>query len=156
MKTEKTIQAEPKKLQLSAKANLKKPASENEHASDLMIHVDSKIETGHLCGRLREQALLAMLDQNLSSLFSLTSHGSGWMLNEINSFYVKLASHVWFRGSSYLGLPSDVQNMNCQWSIRNREHNNCFLYCYVAAKHLAYAHSLYRNVVTSENQPRKI
>ena len=82
----------------------------------------------------------------LSSQFSFTYHGSGWMLKDINGLYVKLVSYVPIRGSSYLALPSDLRSMNCQLNTRNREDNNCFLSCYVAAWHFTYAQSLYENV----------
>ena len=143
---EEAVQAEPKKVQLSARVKLEKPALEAENATDLTIHVNSKMETVYLGERLTEDAFFTMLDQMLSSVFSFTSHGSGWMLKEINGLYVKLVSYVPIRGSSYLALPSDLQSMNCLLNIRNREDNNCFLYCYVAAWPFTYAQSLYENV----------
>ena len=88
-----------------------------------------------------------MLDQLLSSLFSFTARGSGWMLKDITDLSLKLVSYVPIRGSSYLALPSDLQIMNCLLNIRNWEDNNCFLYCYVAAWHFNYAQSLYENIV---------
>ena len=104
------------------------------------------MEIVYLGERLTEDAFFTMLDQMLSSLFSFTSHGSGWMLKVIDGLYVTLVSYVPIRGSSYLALPSDLQSMNCLLNIRNREDNNCFLYCYVAAWHFTYAQSLYENV----------
>ena len=133
-------------MQLSARVKLEKPALEDEDATDLTIHVNSKMETMHLGGRLTENAFFTMLDQMLSSLFSFTSHGSGWMLKDINGLYVKLVSYVPIRGSSNPALPSDLRSMNCLLNIRNREDDNCFLYCYVAAWHFTYGQSLYENV----------
>ena len=128
---EEAVQAEPKKVQLSARVKLGKPALGDEDAADLTIHVNSKMETVYHGERLPEDAFFTMLDQILSSLFNFTSHGSGWMLKDINGLYVKLVSYVPVRGSSYLALPSDLQSMNCLLNIRNREDNNCFLCCYV-------------------------
>ena len=139
---EEAVQAEPKKVQLSARVKLEKPALEDENAANLTIHVNSKTETVYLGERLTEDAFFKMLDQMLSILFSFTCHGSGWMLKDINGLYVKLVSYVPIRGSSYLALPSDLQSMNCLLNIRNREDNNCFLFCYVAAWLLTYAQSL--------------
>ena len=68
------------------------------------------------------------------------------MLKDINGLYVKLVSYVPIRGSSYLGLPTDLQSMNCLLNIRNREDNNCFLYYCVLAWHFTYGQSLYENV----------
>ena len=82
----------------------------------------------------------------LSSLFSFTSHGSGWILKDINGFYVELVWYVPLRGSFYLALPSDLQSMNCLLNVKNPEDNNCFLYCYVAVWLFAYAQSLHENV----------
>ena len=134
-------------MQLSARVKLEKPASEDEDATDLINHFNSKMETVYLGERLTEDAFFKMLDQKLSSLFSFTSHGSGWMLKDINGLYVKLVSYVPVRGSSYLALPRDLQSMNCLLNIRNPEDNNCFLFCYVAAWHFTYVESLFENFV---------
>ena len=48
------VQAEPKKLQLSAK--LKKLALEDEDATDLTIHANFKMETAYLGETLTEEA----------------------------------------------------------------------------------------------------
>ena len=120
---EEAVQAEPKKVQLSARVKLEKPALADEDATDLTIHANSKMETVYIGKKLTEEAFFTML----SSLFSFTSHGSGWMLKDINGLYVKLISYVPTRGSSYLPFPSDLQSMNCLLNLRNREDNNCFL-----------------------------
>ena len=133
-------------LWLSARVKLEKPALEDKDAADITVHLNCKMETVYLGERLAEDAFFTMLDQISSSLFSFTSHGSGWMLKDVNGFHVKQVSYVPIRGSSYLALPNDLQSMNCLLNIKNRENNNCFLYCYVAAWHFAYAQSLYENV----------
>ena len=138
---EEDVRAQPKKVQLSAKIILKKPVID-EDAIDLMIHVNSK-KTVYLGERLTKESFFTMLDQILSSLFSFISHGSRWMLKDINGFYVKLVSYVPIRGSAYLALPCDLQIMECLLNIRIQEDNNCFLYCYEAAWHLAYGQSLF-------------
>ena len=140
---EEAVQAEPKKVDLSAKVKLEKPALEDEDAPDLTIHVNSKMETVFLCERLTEEAFSTMLENSLSSLFSFTSHGNGWMLREINGLYVKLVSYIPIRGSFYLALLSELHSMNCLLNIRNRDDNICFLFCYVAAWHFVYAQSMY-------------
>ena len=68
------------------------------------------------------------------------------MLEAINGLYVKIVSCVAIRGSSYLASPGEIQSRNCLLNKRNREDNNCFLYFYVEAWHVAYAQSLYENV----------
>ena len=104
------------------------------------------METVYLGERLIEDVFFTMLDQMVSSLFSFSSQGSGWMLKDINGLYVKLVWYVPIRGSSNLAFPNDLRSMNCLLNIRNREDNNCFLYCYVAAWPFTYAQSLYENV----------
>ena len=143
---EEAVQAEPKKVPLSATVKMEKPALEDEVATDFMIHLNSKMETVYLGRRLAEDVFFTMLGQVLSSLFSFTSHGSSWMLEDINGLYVKLASYIPSRGSSYLALTSELQSMNCLLNIRNREENKCFLDCYVAAWHFNFAQSLYETV----------
>ena len=143
---EEAVQAEPKKVQLSARVKLEKPASEDEDATDLTIHMNSKMETVYLGERLTEDAFFTKFHQLLSSLFSFTCPGSGWMLKDINGLYVKLVPYVTIRDSSYHALLSDPQSMNCLLNIRNREINNFFLYCYVTACHSTYAQSVYENV----------
>ena len=141
---EEAVQIEPKKMQLSAEVKSEKPL-EDEDATDLTIRVNSKIETVYLGERLTEEAFFMMVDRMLSSLFSFISHGSGWLLKEMNRLNVKLVSYIPIRGSSYPALPSDLQSMNCLFNIRDQENNNC-IYCYVGAWHLAYGQSLFENI----------
>ena len=68
------------------------------------------------------------------------------MLEDVNGLYVKLVSYIPIRGSSYIGLPSYLQSMNCLLNKRNRDDNKYFLYCYVATWHFAHAQSLLENV----------
>ena len=65
-----------------------KPALKDEDITYLTIHVESKMETVYLGERLTEDSFFTMLCQILASLFSFTSHRSGWMLKEINGLYV--------------------------------------------------------------------
>ena len=133
-------------MQPSAEIKLEKPSSEDEYATDLTIHVNHKKETVYLSERLTEEAFFTTLDQMLSSLFSSTSLGSGWMLREINGLYVNLVFYVPIRSSSCPAFPSDLQSMNWLLNIRNRADNNCFLYFYMAEWHLTYGQSLFENV----------
>ena len=77
------VQAEPKKVQLSARVKLEKPALEDEDATGLTIYVNAKMETVYLVQRPTEDAFFTMLDQILSSLLSFASHEIGWMLKDI-------------------------------------------------------------------------
>ena len=62
---EETVQAEPKKVQLSARAKMKKPALEDEDVTDFTIHMNSKMETVYLGESLTEDAFFKMLDQKI-------------------------------------------------------------------------------------------
>ena len=53
---EETVQAEAKKVQLSAKIKLEKPALEDEGAPDLTIRLNSKMKTVYLGEKLTEDA----------------------------------------------------------------------------------------------------
>ena len=66
---EEAAQAELKKVLLSARVKLEKPALEDEDATDLTIHVNSKLETVYL-SETRRGRFLTMLDQMLWSPFS--------------------------------------------------------------------------------------
>ena len=132
-------------MQLSAKVKLEEPAFEDEDTTDLTIHVILIMETVYL-GETHRGSFFHYVGQLLSSLFSFTSHVSWCVLKEINGLYVKLVSHMPMRGSSYLALPSDFQCLNRLFNVRNRDDNNCFLYCYVVAWQLVYAQSLNENV----------
>ena len=104
------------------------------------------MKTVYLGERLPEDAFFTMLDQLLSSLFSFTSYGRGWMLKEINDLYIKLVSYDTIRCPSYPALPSDLQSLNCLLNIKKWEDNNCFPCYYVAAWLFAYTQSLYENI----------
>ena len=100
----------------------------------------------YLADGLSDDAFSRMLDQMLTSLMSFTSHGSGWILQKIIGLNIRLVSHVPIRASSFIALPSSLQSMACLLNIRNRNDNNCFLYCYVAAWHFKFGPSLHDNV----------
>ena len=62
---EEAVQAEPKKVQLSGRVNVEKPALEDEDATDLTIHVNSKMETVYLGERLTEDAFFHDFGSNV-------------------------------------------------------------------------------------------
>ena len=87
-----------------------------------------------------------MVDQMLSSFVSFTSHGSGWVLEKNICLNICIVSHLPVRGSCYNALPLQLQNMKFLLTVRNREDNNWFLYCYSEAGHYKYGPSLHENV----------
>ena len=93
------------------------------------------METVFLNEGLSDGNFSRMLDHMLSSLFAFTSHGCGWILKKKKPVEVRLVSHLQIRGSSYLALSSALQNLKYLLNIRNRDDNNCFLYCFIAVWH---------------------
>ena len=142
-----SLQTESRKVQFSANLIVEKPAvSIDDDGQEIAIHVNSKLEAVYLADGLSDDAFSRMLDQMLTSLMSFTSHGSGWILQKIIGLNIPLVSHVPIRASSFIALPSSLQSMACLLNIRNRNDNNCFLYCYVAAWHFKFGPSLHDNV----------
>ena len=112
-------------MQVSAEVSLEKPASEYEDATDLTIHMNSK---------MKQSTLVRDSNRTLLSRYRIkccrvchTSHGSGSMLKYVNGLHVKPVAYVPIRDSSYPALPNELQSMNYLLNKRNREDNNCFL-----------------------------
>ena len=72
---EKAVQAKTNRVQLPPRVKLERFALENEDATDLTIHVNSKKETVYPGDKFTEDAFFTMLDQMPSSLVSFSSHG---------------------------------------------------------------------------------
>ena len=60
-----------------------------------------------------------------------TSHGSGWIVEEIISQYLNLSSYLPLSGSTYIELPAELNRpMKGLINIKNND-NKCFLWCHV-------------------------
>ena len=60
-----------------------------------------------------------------------TSHGSGWIFEEIYSQYLNVSSYLPLRGSAYIKLPKELdQPMKGLINIKNKD-NKCFSWCHV-------------------------
>ena len=83
-----------------------------------------------------------MVEQMLLALNNFASHGSGRTLNQIVNIVIRLAKAKPIRASSYLALPGNLARTCSLLNIRNREDENCFLFCYTAAYHLRFGPQL--------------
>ena len=120
-----SVNTELRKVHLSASFVVEKPSVDKTDENELTLCANSKMETVFF--GLSDEYFSRMLDQMLSSLFTFTSLASGWILEKINGVEVRLVSHLPIKGSSYLALPSALQNLNYLLNIRNHDDNNCFL-----------------------------
>ena len=77
-----------------------------------------------------------MVEKMRIVLTTFSSNGSGWVLEKVIKLIVNFARYRPITGSSYIALPSKLQNCRGLLNIRNHEDPNCFLYCYVAAYHM--------------------
>ena len=128
-------QKRPLKVQISVNIRLEKPTGETSEKTDIHLNTDM---TPVFAEGLSKQDYFEMIDKLLSTLFSFTAHGSGWLLDKIKHLDVKMVSFTPVRGSSYIALPSELQGIRSLLNIRNHLDNKCFLYCFTAAYHLYY------------------
>ena len=137
-----SVQQHPQKVQFSSTIQLTKPAKDDDEEPSsqpdkISVHVQSKMERVDF-GGLADKTFHAMLEQMLLSLNNFASHGSGWTLDQIVNIEVRLAKAKPITASSYLALPAKLANTMALLNIRNREDENCFLYCFTAAYHFKY------------------
>ena len=137
-----SVQQHSQKVHFSSKIELKKPPKhDNEFSSSqpdrISVYVNSKMERVDF-GGLPDKSFHAMVEQMLLALNNFASHGSGWALDQIDNIEVRLVKNKPMSASSYLALPGKLSHTSALLNIRNREDENCFLYCYTAAYHLKF------------------
>ena len=166
-----SVQQSPQKIQFGALIQLRKPVKDSEDLSEeskkITIHVQSKMERVDFGGIADESSPVhqmvervnrsrasvhQMVERMLLSLNSFASHGSGWTLDQIKKIEIRTVKSKPIEGSSYLALPHKLSQMSALLNIRNREDENCFLYCFTAAYHLKYGPRL----VPKETSSRQI
>ena len=60
-----------------------------------------------------------------------SSHGSGWIVEEIYSQYLHVSSYLPLNGSTYIKLPNELKNqMKGLMNIQNND-SKCFMLCHV-------------------------
>ena len=135
-------QQHSQKVQFNSVINLVKPIQTNDDLSSsqpnrISIHVASKMERVDFGGPA-DKTFHAMVEQMLLTLNNFASHASGWTLDQIVNIEIRLAKAKPIRALSYLALPGKLAHTCSVLNIRNREDENCFLYCYTAAYHLKF------------------
>ena len=69
--------------------------------------------------------------------------GSGWVIQSVNSHYIKLVKYSPLRGSSYIDLPQELKNPKKGLiNIQNKNDNECFRWCHLAK---LYSHQVKHN-----------
>ena len=137
-----SVQQHPQKFQFNSVIELVKPMQTNDDLSSsqpdrISIPDASKMERVDF-GGLADKTFHAMVEQMLLALNNFASHGSGWTLDQILNIEIRLGKAKPIRASSYLALPGKIARTCSLLNIRNREDENCFLYCYTAAYHLKF------------------
>ena len=128
-------QRKPVKVQLSVKLIIQKSIEED--TDKIEVHLNTNMFPVFAQG-LTKETFFEMIDKLLSTLFSFTAHGGGWIVDKIKTVELKKVNFAPARGSSYLALPSELQGVRRLLNIRNHHDNKCFLYCFTAAYHLLY------------------
>ena len=85
-----------------------------------------------------DELFLEMLGKMEAMFQNFSAHGSGWVMQCANVFYIKIGKVLPIRGSSIIPLPAKIANSQQLINIRNHNDQNCFLLCFTAAYHLRY------------------
>ena len=137
-----SVQQHSQIVQFNSVINLVKPIQTNDDVSSsqpdrISVHVASKMERVDF-GGLADKTFHSMVEQMLLALNHFASHGSGWTFDQIVNIEIRLAKAKLIRASSFLALPGKLARTCSLLYIRNRDDDNCFLYCYTAAYHLKF------------------
>merc|ERR1712055_564862 len=60
--------------------------------------------------------------------------GSGWIIQSVDEFHLKICKYTPLQGSSYIKSPNKIENSKSVVNVQN-EDNKCFLYSVLAALH---------------------
>ena len=124
----------PRKVQFSASLGFVKPAiidSKNiEPDERIDIYANSEMKPVMRL-RLEDDHLFEMVEEMQAVLETSASYGSGWVLQQVIQFFVKLAKLSPIRGSSSIDLP--FRETQILINIRNQHDHNCFQLCFTAA-----------------------
>ena len=87
-----------------------------------------------IAGGISNDDFALMLEKMLAVLFTFVSSGSGWLLDRVIRLHLNFAKYRSIRGSSFIALPYELSTCQAVLNIRNHNDNNCFVYCYIAAR----------------------
>ena len=91
--------------------------------------------------------MIVMDDTNLDNSSILNkidtwiSHGSGWVVDEVEGHFINVAVYRPLRGSSYVDLPKELKHSRKGLVNIQNEDDKCFMWC-----HLAYLYPVEKNV----------
>ena len=83
---------EPRKVQFYAKLVVEKPFDDTVDKKQITFYMNPEMEIVFFAEIFPDEIFLRMVDQMLSSVFTSTTHKSGWMLQQFNAVEVPLVS----------------------------------------------------------------
>ena len=87
---------------------------------------------------------LELIEHMVNQVNSLSSHGSGWIIDRIKKLQISFATFSPLRAGSYLELPDALSAASTLLTnIITKDDDRCLLYCFVAAYHNVNEPALY-------------
>ena len=123
------------KVQFRAHLQFRNP-SQNEDQEDEIENYADSLMTRVYCKGLSSETFWTTVEKMMIVLTTFASNGSGWVLEKVIKVTVNFARYRPITGSSFIAIPSKLQNCRGLLNIRNHEDANCFLYCYINAYHM--------------------
>ena len=100
-----------------------------------MLFLNTKILTVYFEGIAGDQ-FLELIEHMVKQVNSLSSHGSGWLIDRIEKFQISFAAFSPLRAGSYLELPDALSAASTLLTNMNtKDDDRCFLCCFVAHYH---------------------
>ena len=87
---------------------------------------------------------LEVIEHMVNQVNSITSHGSGWIIDRNEKLQISFAAFSPIKAGSYLELPDALSAASTLLTnINTKDDDRCFLYCFVAACHNVNEPALY-------------
>ena len=131
----------PFKFSVTLQANFKKGITEN--GQDLLTFREpyfNSLTFTIMNSDEIEEALERAAEEILNKIAIWISEGSGWVIENIFSFYINIVSYVPLKARSYLPLPEELRNSRKGLINLKNTDNECFRWC-----HIRHLHPLQRN-----------
>lgn len=110
--------------------------TENDNDANLYIthYFQTKNSVVTLTTKLKKWYKKNVINVHLKKIEEFQENGSGFALNEIIDLTVNNNKYVCFNGSSYIPLPSKIENKKAIINVKNTD-NKCFVWSVLAALH---------------------
>ena len=102
------------------------------------IKTDEGIEYSPVCFNSTTKTVINSefnLDQSFQEILyridNWINQGSGWILKEIEGFYLNVSSYSPLIGSTYIELPNELKNSRKGLINIQNDDNKCFLWCHI-------------------------